>query len=87
MCSNTIRNYENIETEASCGQCMFAMKGHGCDLAIKIENKYYYVKGANIDDFGDAHADDGFCKAIKKVVISGKLIDDNIRITSFKTVP
>ena len=52
--------------KVSCGTCMFHMEGKGCKLAVKIDTTYYFVEGAGIDDFGDAHATDGFCNAIKK---------------------
>ena len=32
----------------------------GCDLAIRIDGKSYFVEGTKIDDHGDAHANDGF---------------------------
>lgn len=50
----------------SCGQCQFKMEGKGCNLAIRVNNKTYYIDGTGIDDYGDAHAADGFCEAIKK---------------------
>jgi len=83
-CKKNYMSYHNIEVEASCGQCMFKMEGSGCDLAVKIENSYYYVAGTAIDDHGDAHANDGFCKAIKKVTISGEVANGKINISSFK---
>jgi len=72
--------------EASCGQCQFNMKGSGCDLAIRIDNNSYYVEGTDIDDHGDAHADDGFCEAIKKAEVSGKIVDRRFVASSFKIV-
>ncbi|MES1219625.1 MAG: DUF6370 family protein [Bacteroidota bacterium] len=50
--------------EASCGQCNFHLKGKGCNLAVRINGKAYFVDGVDIDSFGDAHAKDGFCNAI-----------------------
>ena len=29
--------------EVSCGSCNFDMTGEGCELAIKIDGKFYYV--------------------------------------------
>jgi hypothetical protein len=29
--------------EASCGQCQFGMEGHGCELAVRIDGKSYFV--------------------------------------------
>jgi hypothetical protein len=45
--------------EASCGQCQFGMEGHGCELAVRIDGKSYFVDGSSTPH-GDAHAKDGF---------------------------
>ena len=65
----------------SCGTCMFQMEGKGCKLAVKIDTTYYFVEGAGIDDFGDAHATDGFCNAIKKAKVRG-VIQGNIFVAN-----
>lgn len=62
--------------EVSCGTCMFKMKGSGCDLAVKINGHCYVVKGAGIDDYGDAHAADGFCNAIRKAKVWGSFKEE-----------
>jgi len=69
------------EAEASCGSCQFNMKGNGCFLAIRINTKNYFVQGAGIDDFGDAHHKDGFCNSIRKVTIQGEIKADNFILT------
>ena len=46
--------------EAACGQCLFGLTGDGCDLAIRVDGQAYFVDGTNIDEHGDAHAEDGF---------------------------
>ena len=74
----------NRMVEVSCGQCQFKMKGKSCDLAVKINGKAYFVDGSAIDDFGDAHAKDGFCQKIRKAKVSGKIIDNRFKATSFK---
>ena len=73
--------------EASCGQCQFKMKGHGCELAVRIEGKSYFVDGASIDSFGDAHAADGFCASVRKAEVVGKIVDNRFKATSFKLLP
>lgn len=74
--------------EASCGQCQFGMKSKsGCDLAIRIEGKSYFVEGTKLDDHGDAHAEDGFCSAIRKAEVSGEIINEKYVATSFKLLP
>tara|TARA_B100001059_G_scaffold165481_1_gene165074 strand:+ start:991 stop:1323 length:333 start_codon:yes stop_codon:yes gene_type:complete len=75
---------ELIEAEASCGICMFNMNGESCELAVKINDEKYYVKGADIDSFGDAHSDVGFCNAIRKVEIQGEFISNKFLLTYFK---
>jgi len=72
--------------EASCGQCQFSMEGSGCDLAIRMDDKSYYVEGTDIDDHGDAHASDGFCEAIKKAKVSGRIVDGKFVTSSFKII-
>jgi hypothetical protein len=70
--------------EASCGQCQFGMEGHGCELAVRIDGKSYFVDGSSIDSHGDAHAKDGFCAAIRKAEVVGKVVDNKFKVTSFK---
>lgn len=73
--------------EASCGQCQFGLKGHGCDLAVRIDGKSYFVDGTAIDDHGDAHAKDGFCEAIRKAEVTGEVLENRFKVTSFKLLP
>jgi hypothetical protein len=40
------------------------MEGHGCELAVRIDGKSYFVDGSSISH-GDAHASDGFAAAIR----------------------
>ena len=65
------------EAEASCGSCKLNMKGKGCFLAVRINGKNYFVEGAGIDDFGDAHDKDGFCNTIRKVTLQGEIKEEN----------
>lgn len=74
--------------EASCGQCQFKMKGKkGCDLAVRINGKSYFVEGTKIDDHGDAHSKEGFCNAIRKAEVTGEIKGDKFVATSFKLLP
>ena len=70
--------------EVSCGQCQFKMEGKGCDLAVRVNNKAYYVDGTKIDEHGDAHAKDGFCEAIRKAEVKGAVVGDRFKVTYFK---
>jgi len=74
--------------EAACGQCQFGMKGKGgCDLAVRIDGKSYFVDGTDINKHGDAHAADGFCSAIRKAEVVGEVKNDRFVATSFKVLP
>jgi hypothetical protein len=74
--------------EASCGQCQFGMTTKkGCDLAVRIDGKSYFVEGTKLDEHGDAHAEDGFCSAIRKAEVSGEIAKDTYVATSFKLLP
>ena len=74
--------------EASCGQCQFGMKSKsGCDLAVRIEGKSYFVEGTKLDDHGDAHAEDGFCSAIRKAEVVGEVKDNKFVVSHFKLLP
>ncbi|ESU29455.1 hypothetical protein FLJC2902T_08590 [Flavobacterium limnosediminis JC2902] len=72
--------------EASCGQCQFGMKAKGCDLAVRINGKTYFVDGTTIDQHGDAHAEDGFCNTIHKAEVSGVIKNDRFKVTTFRLV-
>ena len=74
--------------EVSCGQCKFAMTDKkGCDLAVRIDGKSYFVEGTTIDEHGDAHANDGFCSAIRKAEVVGEIKDNKFVVTYFKLLP
>lgn len=71
--------------EASCGQCNFGMKDKkGCDLAVKIDGKPYFVDGTSLDDHGDAHAADGFCSKVRHAEVTGEVKDNRFVASSFK---
>ena len=73
--------------EVSCGQCKFKMEGSGCDLAVRIDGKSYFVDNTTIDQHGDAHAKDGFCESIRKAEIQGKIVDNRYKVSYFKLLP
>ncbi|MBI5857206.1 MAG: hypothetical protein HZB42_06115 [Sphingobacteriales bacterium] len=70
--------------EASCGQCKFHMPGKGCHLAVRINGNTYFVDGADIDSFGDAHGSDGFCMAIRKAEVQGEVVNNRFKLAYFK---
>ena len=74
--------------EVSCGQCKFELDSEeGCSLAVRINEKAYFVEGFKIDDFGDAHDEHtGFCNVIRKAEVTGKVIDDKFVASSIELV-
>jgi hypothetical protein len=72
--------------EVSCGKCNFALGGESCKLAVRIKGKSYFVDGAAIDDFGDAHAKAGLCNAVRKAQVQGEIVDNKFKATYFKLI-
>lgn len=70
--------------ETACGQCQFGLKEKGCTLAVRINGQAYFVDGTTIDEHGDAHAEDGFCNAVRKAEVQGILIKGRFKATYFK---
>lgn len=75
-------------TEVSCGQCQFELDSEdGCSLAVKIDDKAYFIDGFAIDDFGDAHDENkGFCNVIRKGSIEGKIENGRFIASSLKLI-
>jgi hypothetical protein len=72
--------------ETACGQCQFKLAGKGCDLAVRIDGKSYFVDGTDIDSHGDAHAKDGFCNAVRKAEVQGEVVNDRFKAGYFKLI-
>jgi hypothetical protein len=86
--TNTPNPLLPIQTvEVSCGKCKLGLPGKSCDMAVRFDGKAYYVDGANIDAFGDAHAQDGMCNAIRKAEVQGQLVDNRFKISYIKVLP
>ncbi|WP_299106330.1 DUF6370 family protein [uncultured Tenacibaculum sp.] len=80
--------YKEQIVETSCGQCKFNLKTQmGCDLAVKIDDKAYFVDGAHIDDYGDAHDKKiGFCNVVRKAKVTGTIENNTFKVTSFEVI-
>lgn len=82
-CSNK-KEIQKI-AEISCGQCQLGLDGDGCSLAVRFDNKAYYIDGFGIDDFGDAHdKNTGFCNVIRKGKITGVIEDGKFLASDIK---
>jgi len=72
--------------ETACGECQFKLEGKGCDLAVRMDGKSYFVDGTDIDSHGDAHAKDGFCNAVRKAEVQGDIANNRFKVTYFKLI-
>lgn len=81
------KNKPVLTVEASCGQCQLGLPGKSCDLAVRINGKVYFVDGVHIDSLGDAHANDGFCNAIRKAKVQGEIVDNRFKASYFHLLP
>jgi hypothetical protein len=80
----TTQVVQGMVVEAACGECLFELEGDGCDLAVRIDGKAYFVDGTDIDDHGDAHSDDGFCNAVRQALVQGSIENGRFAATSFE---
>ena len=74
--------------EISCGQCQFEIAAPmGCDLAIRLDGQAYFIDGANIDDFGDAHDQNtGFCNVVRKAKVVGVLKNGRLKASTLHLI-
>jgi hypothetical protein len=75
-----------VQAELACGQCQFKLPGKSCDLAIRLNGKAYFVDGVHIDSLGNAHADDGFCNAVRLAEVQGELVNERYQISYVQLV-
>jgi hypothetical protein len=76
---------QNKLVDAACGMCQFKVKSEkGCAVFVRIDGNLYPVEGIDKKVFGDAHADDGYCKMIKKAYVSGEIRKGKFYATAFK---
>ena len=73
-----------LVVETACGECQFKLSGKGCHLAVRMDDKAYFVDGTDIDSHGDAHAKDGFCNAVRKAEVQGEIVNSRYKVTYFK---
>jgi hypothetical protein len=56
-------------------------------LAVRLDGKSYFVDGTTLDEHGDAHAEDGFCNAVRQAEVIGEVKDGRFVVTYFKLLP
>ena len=87
MAGNFQQNKKLLLVETACGECKLGLKGESCDLAVRINNKSYFVDGVHIDSLGDAHANDGFCNKIRMAEVQGEIKNDRFVASYFNLLP
>lgn len=70
--------------DASCGQCQLDLPGEGCDLAIILNGRAYFVDGSHLDDHGDAHGPEGLCNAMRSATVTGMLDGERFQAERFE---
>jgi len=73
--------------KAACGMCLFDLEGTTCALAVKIDDKAYYVDGITLGHHGDAHKEDGMCMKIREADVVGEIVDGRFKASKFKLLP
>ena len=75
--------------DAACGQCQLGLKGEksGCDLAVRLDGRSYFVDGFKMDQLGDAHAADGMCNTVRKAKVTGEIANGRFVASSIKLLP
>jgi hypothetical protein len=84
-----LASYSSVDAvvEAACGQCRFDLPGEGCALAVRIDGTARFVTGTAIDDHGDAHAEDGFCNAVRRARVTGRVEGERFAVQGFELLP
>ena len=77
---------KGAHVEAGCGTCLFELAGDACELAVKINGKAYFVDGATLDEFGDAHAEHGLCNAVSEAHVRGKIEGERFVAQTFELI-
>ncbi|WP_200875568.1 DUF6370 family protein [Hymenobacter sp. IS2118] len=78
---------DTLLVDAACGQCRLGLPGKGCDLAVRVAGRAYFVAGTGIDSHGDAHASTGFCNAIRQARVQGNMVGNTFNVSYFELVP
>ena len=81
------KTLEPFVAEVACASCVFDMPSPGCWLAIKIDDKTYFVDGSKLADHGDMHAEDGMCTISRHATVSGKVALGRFKAKSFELIP
>lgn len=80
-------NQHIMVVETSCGECNFGLRGDGCDVAVRLPEGSFYVSGVGISEYGHPHDANGFCVAVRKAEVQGKVVDGRFQATYFKLLP
>lgn len=75
------------EVDASCGLCHFGLTATACKLAVKIEDKAYFVKGVPPDDHEKMHSPGGYCMTIRRAKTSGRIERGEFVALNYELLP
>ena len=75
--------------ETACGLCFFDMTTDECRIAVKINDKSYFVENTSIKEYCDPNEKESLCSGIKSANVIGKIkhgvfIDEKFEIIKNK---
>lgn len=71
------------ELEAGCAGCVYHMDGaEGCQLAVLVDGKHYYVSGVDMPGH-----ESGLCDGPQRALVLGKVDGDRFVATAFAMKP
>lgn len=77
-----------LVADVGCGQCQLGLKGKpGCDLAVRLDGKSYFVDGVKMNDLGDPHESDGLCSVVHPAKVTGELKEGRFAATAIELLP
>jgi hypothetical protein len=54
---------------------------------VRVGGRAYFVAGTGIDAHGDAHAQDGFCNAVRQARVLGTIANGRFNVRYFHLLP
>jgi hypothetical protein len=81
------RNVDLKAAQVACGTCKFDMNGSGCDAAIKVDGKAYWLDGMEVQGHHDMHKPGGICLTVRTADVKGTITGDRLTATQLALQP
>lgn len=91
-CADTSADAATVEVndeviEVACGTCQLNMEGSGCEAAVRIDGKTYFMDGAPAELAETEHDADGICMCVREAKVTGKVVDGRFKAEKFELQP